>query len=58
MKTRDRIGTAVRELLIFISAVIVIIPLYFTVMNSFKPYAEIASNIAAWPVNWTLKNFS
>lgn len=36
---------------------LVIIPLYFTVLNSFKPYSEIAANIAAFPHNPTLSNF-
>lgn len=57
MKRMDRIDTAVRLVLIALSALLVVIPLYFVVLNSFKPYAEIASNIAAWPVHPTLKNF-
>ena len=57
MKRREAIDTWVRVVLIALSAVIVLIPLYFTVLNSFKPYREIAANIAAWPQNPTLDNF-
>ena len=57
MKRRQKIDVVIREILIFLSCIIVMIPLYFTVLNSFKPYAEIAANIAAWPVNPTLRNF-
>lgn len=57
MKRRKRIGTIVREVLICLSCIIVMIPLYFTVLNAFKPYAEIAANIAAWPKQPTLANF-
>ncbi len=57
MKRRERVDVAIREILIFISAMIVMIPLYFTVLNAFKPYAEIAANIAAWPKEPTLHNF-
>lgn len=58
MKRRQRIDTIVREILIFLSCIIVMVPLYFTVLNAFKPYAEIAANIAAWPKQATLENFS
>ena len=58
MKTRDRLGTLVREILILVSCVIVMVPLYFTVLNAFKPYSEIAANIAAWPKAPTLANFA
>jgi len=57
MKKSERINTGIRLLLIAVSAMIVVIPLYFVVLNSFKPYAEIASNISAWPKNPTLANF-
>lgn len=57
MKRRDRIDTTIRLVLIALSSVLVLIPLYFTVLNSFKPYSEIATNIAAWPVEPTLDNF-
>lgn len=58
MKRRDRLGTLVREILILLSCLIVMIPLYFTVLNTFKPYAEIAANIAAWPKQATMANLA
>lgn len=58
MKRRDQIDTAIRILVIALSCMIVVVPLYFTVMNAFKPYSEIAANIAAWPKEPTLENFS
>lgn len=43
---------------VIFSCCLVLIPLYFTVLNSFKPYPEIAANIAAFPHEPTLKNFA
>jgi len=57
MKRKDRIDTAIRLILIAISSLVVVVPLYFVVLNSFKPYSEIAANISAWPVQPTLENF-
>lgn len=57
MKRRNRIETALRLLLIAITCIIVMIPLYLTVLNAFKPYSEIAADISAWPQNPTLNNF-
>lgn len=57
MARKRRINTAIRLLLIGFSSLIVVVPLYFVVLNSFKPYAEIAANIAAWPKNPTMDNF-
>ena len=57
MTRRETVDTWVRVILIAFSALVVLVPLYFTVLNSFKPYREIASNIAAWPQNPTLDNF-
>jgi raffinose/stachyose/melibiose transport system permease protein len=57
MNRNDKIDTALRLVLIAISSLIVVVPLYFTVLNSFKPFPEIAANISAWPVRPTLHNF-
>lgn len=57
MKRKERLDTAIRLILIAISSMIVIVPLYFVVLNSFKPYSEIAANIAAFPINPTMDNF-
>ncbi len=57
MKRKESIFSVVRFIIISISALIVVLPLYFVVLNSFKPYSEIAANIAAWPKAPTLDNF-
>ena len=57
MKKKRLFLTAVKLLIIIISCVIVLIPLWFTVLNSFKPYGEIAANIAAFPKEPTMANF-
>ena len=57
MTRKKRIHTMIRLVLIGLSSLIVIIPLYFVVLNTFKPYSEIAANIAAWPKAPTLANF-
>ena len=49
MKKRKIINTSLALALIIFSCALVLIPLYFTVLNSFKPYPEIAANIAAFP---------
>ena len=57
MKKRKIINTSLALALIIFSCALVLIPLYFTVLNSFKPYPEIAANIAAFPLSPTLDNF-
>ena len=49
--------TALALVFVVFSCSMVLIPLYFTVLNSFKPYPEIAANIAAFPKSPTLANF-
>ena len=58
MKTRDRIDTAIRLILITITCVIIFVPLYLVILNSFKPYPEIAADIGAWPIEPTLENYA
>ena len=58
MKKKKMLNTALVLAFVIFSCCLVLIPLYFTVLNSFKPYAEIAANIAAFPKNPTLKNFA
>ena len=57
MKRHRAIWMMLKLLFIIISCLLVIIPLYFTVLNSFKTYSEIAENIAALPVHPTMNNF-
>lgn len=56
MKRNKRIRTSLALVFIVFSCTLVLIPLYFTVLNSFKPYPEIAANIAAFPREATLNN--
>lgn len=57
MKKSKTITMALSLTFIVFSCILVLIPLYFTVLNSFKPYSEIAANIAAFPHQLTLDNF-
>lgn len=57
MKKSKTITMALSLTFIVFSCILVLIPLYFTVLNSFKPYSEIAANIAAFPHQPTLDNF-
>ena len=57
MKRSERIRISLSVIIMAISALIVIIPLVLVVLNSFKPYAEIADNISALPKTITLKNY-
>ncbi len=56
MKRNKRISTFLALAFIVFSCTLVLIPLYFTVLNTFKPYPEIAANIAAFPHEATLNN--
>ena len=56
MKRNKRISTFFALAFIVFSCTLVLIPLYFTVLNTFKPYPEIAANIAAFPHEATLNN--
>ena len=57
MKRNKMIRTALTLAFVIFSCSLVLVPLYFTVLNSFKPYSEIAANIAAFPHSPTLANF-
>lgn len=43
---------------LFICLLIVLVPFYIIVTNSFKPYSEIAKHIFGLPQNFTLRNYS
>ena len=47
MKRSEKIRIGVSLLILAVSVTIVIVPLYLVVLNSFKPYSEIAKNISA-----------
>ena len=58
LSTKRRTGMTVRTGVLLLCLIIVLVPFYIIVINSFKPYAEIAKNIFAWPgENFTLVNY-
>ena len=46
------------ELLVILVALIFLSPFYFVLVNSVKPFGEILRNAAAWPKDFTLKNYT
>lgn len=57
MKKTERTRIAVSVAVMAVSAVVVVIPLVLVLLNSFKPYSEIAENISALPKQLTLVNY-
>ncbi|MDD3212986.1 MAG: carbohydrate ABC transporter permease [Eubacteriales bacterium] len=59
MALRKRMSKSLLVLALALCLFAVLIPFYIIVVNSFKPYAEIAKNIFTWPgQNFTLENYS
>lgn len=57
--TRRRLNTAVRTIILLFCLVAVLIPFYIIVINSFKPYSEIARDLFALPgKNFTISNYT
>ena len=57
MKRSEKLRIAVSLAILTVSVAVVIIPLALTVLNSFKPYSEIAANIMALPKVFTIENY-
>ncbi|MEK3912759.1 carbohydrate ABC transporter permease [Paenibacillus sp. FSL H7-0331] len=57
-KTRYGVGLLILELLLILSAVLMLYPFYLTFLNSFKTYLEVSQSLIALPGSWTLDNFS
>ncbi len=58
LSTKRRTGMTVRTGVLLLCLIIILVPFYIIVINSFKPYAEIAKNIFSWPgENFTLVNY-
>lgn len=58
MGFRRRLGIAIRTLILLTCLVIVLVPFYIIVVNSFKPYADIARDIFGMPgANFTFANY-
>lgn len=58
MRKSEKIRIWVSLIILAVSVAIVIIPLFLVVLNSFKPYSEIADNIVAFPKAVTVKNYA
>lgn len=58
MKKSEKIRIGVNLIILSISVIIVVIPLFLVLLNSFKPYSEIAANIVSFPTKITGKNYA
>ncbi len=56
-KFKERADVVIRLILVAVSVIIILIPIYYTVMNSFKDAKEIADNISALPKHPNLDNY-
>lgn len=57
MNPRARAGRGLGELAIVVLVAAFLLPVLVMVVNAFKPYSEIMSDILAWPRSPTLENF-
>lgn len=46
------------ESFMFLMAIIFLLPFYFVVVNSFKPYGDILKSTVSWPQIWSLGNYA
>ena len=58
MWRQRRLSLAVTTALLVLSLLVVLVPFYMILVNSFKPYAEIAKGILAFPIEITLRNYT
>lgn len=56
-KQKERILLIVRTVFVVVSVLLILVPIFLTVMNSFKSAKEIADSVVAFPKNPNLKNF-
>jgi raffinose/stachyose/melibiose transport system permease protein len=56
--TRYGIGLFSLEVLLLLSAILMLYPFYLTFINSFKSYIEVSESLMALPSKWTFENFS
>jgi len=57
MWAKRRFNTIVTTVLLVLSLIIMMVPFYMIVVNSFKPFSEIAANIFIFPKNFTTRNY-
>jgi raffinose/stachyose/melibiose transport system permease protein len=57
-KTKKLIPTILKNLFIWIVTLIMLVPIYLVIVNSFKPDNEAMFLTMSFPKNWTLQNFA
>ncbi|MNW26037.1 L-arabinose transport system permease protein AraQ [compost metagenome] len=55
--TKYRLSTFAAELILTLIALIFLIPFYFLLVNSVKPFGEILSDAASWPASFQWSNY-
>ena len=55
--TKYRLSTFAAELILILIALIFLIPFYFLLVNSVKPFGEILSDAASWPASFQWSNY-
>lgn len=58
MKAKRRLGKILLVTALLGSMILVLVPFYIILSNSFKPYAEIAQDIFGLPKNFTFENYT
>ncbi|MVO98460.1 carbohydrate ABC transporter permease [Paenibacillus lutrae] len=56
--SKYRTGTFILEVLTIILGILFLVPFYFVVVNSFKPFGELLQNTASLPKMFSLDNYS
>lgn len=55
--SKYRLSTFAAELILILIALIFLIPFYFLLVNSVKPFGEILSDAASWPASFQWSNY-
>lgn len=55
--TKYRLSTFAAELILILIALLFLIPFYFLLVNSVKPFGEILSDAASWPASFQWSNY-
>lgn len=55
--TKYRLSTFAAELILILIALVFLIPFYFLLVNSVKPFGEILSDAASWPASFQWSNY-
>lgn len=57
LKTRERIGSVIRSVLVIAIALICALPLYVIVINTFKDNGEMSMDPVGLPTHWSFENY-